>query len=382
MTSQSPSEEGTSKAGEGTGNACAGTVRAGATEDPRDLVGRTLKLVRIESPTRGEAEISNFLFGALAGAEGFVVERIGRALVLRPAVRTGRPLVVLGGHIDTVPAVAGNPARVEGGRIFGRGASDMKAGLALMWALADEPVERPRYDLGMVFYDAEEGPYVQNGLGPVLERCSWLRDAALAILLEPSDNLVHLGCMGTLHARVIFRGRAAHSARPWQGENAIHKAAPLLTRLRDMRPVEVEVSGLRFVEVVSATVADGGGSRNVVPDAFTLNLNYRFAPTRPRESARAFVRELAGETELVIDEVCPSGPVPEGNVVLSDLLGRCGVEAASKQAWTDVARFAEHGIDAVNFGPGETDQAHQPDESVAVAGVLEADRLLRTLFSE
>ena len=366
MTSRSPSEPSAGAGG----------------EDPRDLIGRTLQLVRIDSPTRHESEISDFLHERLQGASGFVVERIGRALVLRPAERSGRPLVVLGGHVDTVPAVEGNPPRVEGERIYGRGASDMKAGLALMWALADEPVARPRYDLGMVFYDAEEGPYVQNGLGPVLESCPWLEDAALAIMLEPSDNLVHLGCMGTLHARVIFRGRAAHSARPWQGENAIHKAAPLLARLAEMKPAEVDVSGLPFVGVVSATVASGGGSRNVVPDAFTLNVNYRFAPTRPRSEARAFVRELAGDTELVVDEVCPSGPVPVGNAVLEDLRGRCGVKAASKQAWTDVARFAEHGVDAVNFGPGETAEAHQPDESVAVSSVLRADRLLRMLLSE
>jgi succinyl-diaminopimelate desuccinylase len=359
-----------------------GVAPRGASEDPRELVRRTLELLRIDSPTCHESEICDFLHGQLAGARGFAVERVGESLVLRPSARTRRPLVVLGGHLDTVPAPDDNRPRLEGGRIHGRGASDMKAGLALMWALADEPVQRPRYDIGMVFYDAEEGPYVQNGLGHVLDRCDWLREAALAVLLEPSDSEVHLGCMGTLHARLIFRGRAAHSARPWHGENAIHKAAPLLTRLAGMEPVRVDVGGLSFVEVVSATVAQGGCSRNVIPEDFTLNVNYRFAPTRTKSSARDFVRQLAGETELVIDETCPSGPVPEANPVLDDLITRCKVRSASKQAWTDVARFAEHGIDAVNFGPGETAQAHQPDESVAVERVLEADRIIRKLLSE
>ncbi|MFZ5475479.1 MAG: succinyl-diaminopimelate desuccinylase [Myxococcota bacterium] len=302
-------------------------------------------------------------------ATRYEVTRVDESVLAR-SPRTGRPLVLLVGHTDTVPGKPGDgPVRVVGDRLFGLGASDMKGGLAVMVALAEDlDPAALAYDVGFVFYDREEGPWADSGLGPVLDHVPWLKEAALAFCLEPSDNVVQVGCMGSMHARVRFVGRSAHSARPWQGENAIHAAAPLLARLAARAPVDVERDGHVFREVVSATQAQGGTARNVIPDRFELNLNYRFAPGRSLEEAEAELRALVGEgPEVDFVERAPAGRVVGRNALLQRFLALNGNAVAAKQAWTDVARLGQAGVDAVNLGPGLAAQAHQAGEWASLA---------------
>jgi succinyl-diaminopimelate desuccinylase len=299
------------------------------------------------------------------------VERIGNSVVAgRPSGE--RPAIALLGHLDTVPD-AGNawPPRREGDLVYGLGASDMKAGLAVMLALVDVP---SRYDLVLVFYDKEEGPDAANGLEPVLDRCPWPSRTALAFCLEPTDGELHLGCLGGLHARVTFTGRSAHSARPWQGENAIAKAGPFLAELAALAPRDVEVApGLVYREVTTVTLAKGGTGRNVVPNAFELNVNVRFAPGKTLEEAEKELRaRVAGRAEVEITDRSLAGVVPRRNDHLDRFRAVAGARVAPKQAWTDVARLGARGIDAVNFGPGFTAQAHQKDERASVAAMVSA----------
>jgi len=240
----------------------------------------------------------------------------------------------------------------------------MKGGLAVMMALMEDLChEDLPYDLAFVFYDAEEGPFSKSGLGPLLSQVDWLSQVDLAFCLEPSDNVVQVGCVGTLHAKVVFEGRSAHSARPWQGENAIHKAGSFLSALAARQPVEVDVDGYLFREVISATLAEGGRARNVIPESFTLNVNYRFAPGKSLETAQAELKALIQDQARVeFTDLSPSGRVVADNAIFQDFLAQAKVEVTAKQAWTDVARLAEVGIDAVNFGPGLSAQAHQAAE--------------------
>ncbi len=352
----------------------------------------TLALCAIPSVTGNEAACASWVEESLRPT-GLALSRVGHTVLARGPVR-GRPLVLLVGHTDTVPP-SGPPKgemeapRREGSRIVGLGASDMKGGLAVMMTLAERlDFDALPYDVGMVFYDREEGPWAESGLGPTLDAAPWLTTAALAFCLEPSDNEVQVGCLGTLHAKITFLGRAAHSARPWQGANAIHAAGPLLVALGGLAPVDVWCGGHLFREVKSATLAQGGRARNVIPDRFEVNVNFRFAPGRAIADAEAELRALVAATlppgaeapEIVITERAPSGRVVTDNPHLRHFLALNGNPVTAKQAWTDVARLSDVGVDAVNLGPGCSAQAHQAGEYAEV-GLLHIayDQLVRFL---
>ena len=290
------------------------------------------------------------------------IRRYGDSIVVPVRRGSGGPHVVLGGHFDVVRTEHDGPPRIEGDRLYAPGAADMKSGLALMLAIGEREAVHP-VDLTLVFYAREEGPYAENELGPVLAADPELARVDIAVMLEPSDNKLQLGCGGSIHAAVRFRGRTAHSARPWQGENAIQKSAALLARLAALEPVTEQVDDLTWKSVVSATMASGGRARNIIPDVFELNLNHRFGPSTSVESAKQRVLSLVGgEAEVEFIDISPSAP-PLRHHALVAALAESGVLAVEpKQAWTDVARFAELGVPAVNFGPGVQAQAHQRNE--------------------
>ncbi len=358
------------------------------------LVAETVRLCSIASVTGDEAACAAHVETELRKT-ALTVTRVGETILARsPELADDpRPLVLFVGHTDTVPPKPGDgPVRVEtmgtGERIIGLGASDMKSGLAVMLALARGIVPGAGlYRVGFVFYDKEEGPWAISGLGPALEQVSWLSEAALAFCLEPSDNVVQVGCLGSLHAKVTIYGRAAHSARPWQGENAIHLAGPLLTALAARKPTDHLFGGHVFREVISATLASGGKTRNVIPDRFELNLNFRFAPGRSIDSAEAELTDLVrrhvpGDVTLEYAERAPSGRVVTDNALLQRFLALNGNAVTAKQAWTDVARLGQAGIDAVNLGPGESAQAHQAGESTAVALIVESYRQFERFLAD
>lgn len=327
------------------------------------LAETLLWLCKIPSPIGEERELCDRVSERLAEVQlAAPIRRYGQSIVVPLTRGHGGPHVALAGHLDVVRTVHEGPARIEGDRLYGAGAADMKSGLALMLDLAETPV-RPDVNITLVFYAREEGPFAENELGPVLAEDPELSQVDVAVALEPSDNRLQLGCSGSLHASVRFHGRTAHSARPWQGENAIHKSAAFLTRLAAEVPRPHLIDGLEWNAVISATLANGGRGRNVVPDLFELNLNHRFPPGTSAEAAQRYVRDLvAGEAEVEFTDVSPSAP-PLRNHPLIAALAESGVVAVEpKQAWTDVARFAGLGIPAVNFGPGTNAQAHQKNE--------------------
>jgi succinyl-diaminopimelate desuccinylase len=295
-------------------------------------------------------------------AAALPIRRYGDSIVVPLRRGSGGPRVVLGGHFDVVRTEHEGVPRIEGDKVIAPGAADMKSGLCLMLALAESPTPWP-IDLTLVFYAREEGPYAENELGPVLAADAELTKTDIAVMLEPSDNKLQLGCGGSIHAAVRFAGKTAHSARPWQGENAIHKSAALLARLGALSPVTDERDGLIWKNVISATMGTGGRARNIIPDVFELNLNHRFGPSTSVERARQNVLDLvAGEANVEFVDISPSAP-PLRQHPLVAALAESGVLAVEpKQAWTDVARFAELGIPAVNFGPGVQAQAHQRNE--------------------
>ena len=320
------------------------------------------------SVTGEEKALCDDLEARLARTPGWRIARTGNNLVIsRLEQDVSREGMIFAGHLDTVPEpVGGLPVKVEGELVYGRGASDMKAGDAVMLALLEgfrweESWAEPTF----VFYEREEGPYAANGLEVVFEECPWVLDAEVAFILEPTENALEAGCIGTAQIEVTFEGRAAHSARPWQGENALSGAGRFLADLHERRAGEVVVDGLSFYEVITPTVARGGRAKNVVPDEFWINVNHRFAPGRGLEYVeRVFeglLKSAGGRARYEIADFAPSGSVdlehPLVRAFVSDDL-----EVRPKQAWTDVARFAQRGVAAANFGPGLPSQAHQRNE--------------------
>ena len=334
------------------------------------LVRTTLELVRIPSVTGHERQICDHVEQRLLRRlPREAVTRHHHSLVVTPGPRDpNRPTVGLLGHLDTVPPRQDGPPRAEGGRLHGCGTSDMKAGLAIMLELLERiDLDALAVNLTLVFYEREEGPYTDNGLHPLLEQVPALGQIDLGFCLEPSDNRLQLGSLGGIHCTLTFQGRRAHSARPWQGDNAVHKAGELLTYLHQHPPHPVTVGDLTFPEVMSVTMVEATGTRNVVPDRFAFNLNYRFAPGRSVEAAQREIEQLVGgRCAIEWTDLSPSGRVCLDNPLLLPLLDDPAVPVEPKQAWTDVARLSLFGVDAANLGPGESAQAHQHNESCAI----------------
>jgi succinyl-diaminopimelate desuccinylase len=314
------------------------------------------------------------------GREG--VSRIGNSIVV--GKRTGRPLVSIYGHIDTVPAQGQGDATVVNGRLSGLGSSDMKAGVAVMLHLMEDPaVAGGPYDVVGVFYDKEEGPFEENGLGPVLQQANWLASSDFAVVMEPTDNELHLGCQGVANATIAFVGHAAHSSRPWLGDNAITRSGEFLTAMYEWENETVEVGGLSYTEVFSVTMALGGVARNIIPDRFELALNYRFPPDRSMDEAIARLHHVAAAAdEITIVDAAPGGSVDPDNPYLVRLAGFAETTHRAKQGWTDVARLTAAGVPAVNYGPGETEQAHQVGESVELANLDRSYQVMRSFLTE
>lgn len=345
-----------------------------------DLTGLLGELVDIPSPTGDEGTLARYVADRLDPVAEVSVH--GNAVVARR--NRDRPRIDLYGHLDTVPEQGNLPARIDGGRLHGLGASDMKAGLAVMIALVeDDAVTDGPYDLAAVFYDREEGPAHENGLEAVLDAAPFLTDAALAVVMEPTDNEIQLGCQGALNATVRFTGRSAHSARPWHGENAVTKAGAWLAEMHTREPVDVTVAGLRFRETFAVTTAAGGIARNVIPAAFEVNLNHRFPPDRTLEQAEERLRRVcaAADDVEIVDRAAPA-PIPEGNPHLDRLIEVSGAIVTAKQAWTDVSRLAARGVPALNYGPGDTALAHRRDESVALAALDESFTVLKRFLTQ
>lgn len=317
------------------------------------------------SVTGEEKALCDDLEARIGEASGWEIQRVSNNLMIRRREPDpSRPGLVFAGHLDTVPQ-PDDPieVRVEGDRIYGRGASDMKAGDAVMLALLENFAwEEGRFEPKFVFYEREEGPHVENGLEAVFAGSPWVLEADLAIVPEPTDGALEVGCVGTAQIEVTFKGKSSHAARPWQGENAITKAGRFLAALHERPAGEVVVDGLPFYEVLTPTTARGGRAKNVVPDSFWINVNHRFAPGKGMDDVKRLFDDLLGdEATYEIPDFAPSGSVDLDNPLLQELMAT-GLEVRPKQAWTDVARFAERGVAAVNFGPGSPSQAHQDAE--------------------
>jgi succinyl-diaminopimelate desuccinylase len=287
------------------------------------LAARTEALLRISSESRHEeailAEIRRHVLAAYR-----IVDDHDSVLLALPERRPGAPMVLLAGHVDTVPIAGSAPGRREGDTRHGRGAADMKSGLAVMEEIAGATASdelASDLEVGLLFFGREELPFSESALVPLFDRHPGIADSVLAIVLEPTANRLGLGCLGDLNATVVFEGEAAHTARPWLGRNAIHAAIAALAPVTDLPVRDVEVDGMIYREVASVTTIQGGVATNVVSDRATAHVNFRYAPTHTPAEAERWLRELLGHASATVEIVgnAPPGPVPHGNPLVERL---------------------------------------------------------------
>ena len=330
-------------------------------------------LLEVESVSGNEGPLADAVEAALRKLAHLDITRDGDTIIARTQLARGERVAIVG-HLDTVPLAEGLEVKVEGDTLWGRGAVDMKGGVAVILSLAASLVE-PNRDVTWILYDHEEVADSLNGLRRVSRNQPELLKVDFAVLAEPTAGGIEGGCNGTLRFEVEVPGLAAHSARAWKGVNAIHQAAPVLAALSRYVPQIVTVDGLEFQEGLNAVAAISGIAGNIIPDRCIITVNYRYAPDKTEDQAVAHVHEVFHQSGVeglaikVVDHGASCRPGLDSPIARAfvDAVVETGArEPRAQYAWTDVARFGSLGIPAVNFGPGDPDLAHSDDERVSI----------------
>lgn len=334
-----------------------------------ELAALLQEIIDVESVSGNEGELADIVEERMSRCAHLEVMRDGDCVVAR--THLGRmQRVVIAGHLDTVPVLDNLPSRYlerpGGDVVWGRGACDMKGGVAVMMSLAEE-LSEPNRDLTWIFYDHEEVAAQKNGLGRVARTLPELLEADFAILMEPTAAKIEGGCQGTIRFEIHTTGTAAHSARAWMGHNAIHDLAPALDVLRGYSSEEIEVEGLVYREGLNAVGISGGVATNVIAPSAVLTVNYRYAPDKTTDEALARIADWFEGFEVRITDISPAARPGLDRQLAQDFVAAVGDGAGPKYGWTDVARFSALGIPAVNFGPGDPSFAHRADEFCPVS---------------
>jgi succinyl-diaminopimelate desuccinylase len=343
-----------------------------------NVASLTAALVDVPSVSGDEKAIADAVEAALRALDYLDVERSGNVVIAR--TDTGHAQrIVLAGHLDTVPIADNVPSRLDGGVLYGCGTTDMKSGVAVMLRLAaalKPTVANPLHDMTYVFYDCEEIEADRNGLGLLAHTRPEALHGDLAIVLEPTAAAVEAGCQGSMRAEITLAGTRAHSARSWLGDNAIHAAAPVLQRLAEYHGRTIDIDGCVYREGMSAVKIAGGVAGNVIPDVCVVTVNFRFAPDRAVAAAEQHLREVFDGYSVAVTDAAP-GALPRLTApATAAFIAAIGLPPVAKYGWTDVARFSELGIPAINFGPGDPNVAHTRGEHVELAQIRQCELAL------
>ena len=351
-----------------------------------DLLALTADLVDIASVSRDEQALADRVQRDLEAVPWLSVDRVGDNVVGRTSFGREHRLI-LAGHTDTVPPNGNEGARVDGDTLWGLGSADMKGGLAVQLELARTiDADAAAVDLTYVFYAREEIAAAESGLLELFEQRPDLLVGDVALLGEPTGGALEAGCQGSMRLELKLSGARAHTARPWMGDNAVHRLADALTVLQEYEGRRPVIDGCEYREALQAVRIEGGVAGNVVPDAAGLLINHRFAPDRTEVEAAAHVREVLapvmrdGDTIEVV-EVAHAAAPGLGHPLLSGLIDGAGLEVRAKLGWTDVSRFAQHGTPAANYGPGDSTLAHTAEEHVERGSIESVHASLEALIT-
>lgn len=333
----------------------------------QELGKLTLDLVNISSVSKDEKSIADSIEEALKKCNHLKLTRVNNSLVAQTSFGN-KQRVVIAGHIDTVPANNNFPGKINNSEVVGLGSVDMKSGIAVALKLASE-ITSSNFDITYLFYESEEIETKFNGLELITKQQKDLLNCDFAILMEPTNGILEVGCQGSLRFEVSTSGKRSHSARWWNGENAIHKTNKILEILNNYKSREPEIDGYKFREGLQAVKVNGGIAGNVVPDSVSVSINHRFAPDTSIDQATTNMKNLFKDFNFLLVDAANAAPTGLSNPVIKDFVSSIGKSIAPKFGWTDVARFASNGIPAINFGPGDPNLAHHPDEKVLISQI-------------
>ena len=347
------------------------------------MIDLLINLLNIPSPTFQEEKITDFIEDWMfCHVEGVLVKTIGNSRIFSLPMIDNLPHIGLVGHTDVVPKHFEAYQRED--LLFGAGASDMKGALAPFMMLMESCSKWSdrHLNFSFVLYCAEEGtPLEENGLYHlILGEEEFLRTLDLAIVGEPTNGCIQVGCVGSLHAEVIIRGVACHSARPWDGENALYKALPFIRSIAEIKPLKKTVFGVVFFDVINVTESKSENGRTSIPGQWACNINYRYAPGPSMQEAEIEFSNLLASTGFEKLEFTVLDHVPSAQIIETELLNKfvcfLGRQVEAKQAWTDVAQLNGIDIPAFNFGPGLTQQAHKANEYISLRDVVDYYKIL------
>ena len=346
----------------------------------QELGKLTLDLVNISSVSKDEKRIADLIEDALNKLTHLKITRVNNSLVAQTNFGS-KQRVVIAGHIDTVPANNNFPGKINDSEVIGLGSVDMKSGIAVALKLAAE-ITNSNFDITYLFYESEEIETKFNGLELITKQQKNLLDCDFAILMEPTNGILEVGCQGSLRFEVSTSGKRSHSARWWNGENAIHKTNKILEILNSYKSREPEIDGYKFREGLQAVKINGGIAGNVVPDSVSISINHRFAPDTTIDQATANMKNLFKDFNFHLVDAANAAPTGLDNPVIKDFVSSIGKNIAPKFGWTDVARFASAGIPAINFGPGDPNLAHHPDEKVLITQINDVYNSLKNWLTK
>ena len=346
----------------------------------QELSKLTLDLVNISSVSKDEKSIADLIAEALKKYSHLKITRVNNSIVAQTNFGN-KQRVVIAGHIDTVPANNNFPGKINNSEVIGLGSVDMKSGIAVALKLASE-ITSSNYDVTYLFYESEEIETKFNGLELITKQQKDLLDCDFAILMEPTNGILEVGCQGSLRFEVSTSGKRSHSARWWNGENAIHKTNKILEILNNYKSREPEIDGHKFREGLQAVKVNGGIAGNVVPDSVTISINHRFAPDTSIDQATQNMKTLFKDFNFQIVDAANAAPTGLSNPLIKEFVSNIGKNVAPKFGWSDVARFANAGIPAINFGPGDPNLAHHPEEKVLISQINDVYESLKNWLTK
>ena len=346
----------------------------------QELSKLTLDLVNISSVSKDEKSIADLIAEALKKYSHLKITRVNNSIVAQTNFGN-KQRVVIAGHIDTVPANNNFPGKINNSEVIGLGSVDMKSGIAVALKLASE-ITNSNYDVTYLFYESEEIETKFNGLELITKQQKDLLDCDFAILMEPTNGILEVGCQGSLRFEVSTSGKRSHSARWWNGENAIHKINKILEILNNYKSREPEIDGHKFREALQAVKVNGGIAGNVVPDSVTISINHRFAPDTSIDQATQNMKTLFKDFNFQLVDAANAAPTGLSNPLIKEFVSNIGKNVAPKFGWTDVARFANAGIPAINFGPGDPNLAHHPEEKVLISQINDVYESLKNWLTK